>query len=206
MQPFTVVIAEVEVRQHSEPLGMPIGDLIQDVFHLSGEGVIHQSWEVLLQQSGDSKGQPGRHQRGTLFEHIVPGSDSADDRRVGRRPADLQLFQLGDEGRLGIASRWPRLMARRRHRFRAQRLPSRQTREPGLLVIGVAVGFLDRFHVCLEESIEGDRAARCHKGARLAVATFGVDLDGDRKAFRVLHLGRDSAHPDQLIKPELITG
>ena len=33
-----------------------------------------------------------------------------------------------------------------------------------------------------------------------------VDLDRDREAFGVLHLGGDGAHPDELVQPELVTG
>ena len=46
MQALTVVTAEVEVGQDSEPLGMPIRDLVQHLLHLRGEGVIDQLGEV----------------------------------------------------------------------------------------------------------------------------------------------------------------
>ena len=115
LQPLPVAVAaEVEVGQHRDPLGVAAGDLVQHLLHLGGERVVDQLGEVLLQQPGDREGQPGRHQRRALLEHVVAAGDGADDRGVRRGPADLQLLQLGHQRRLGVAGRRPGLVAGRR--------------------------------------------------------------------------------------------
>ena len=67
-------------------------------------------------------------------------------------------------------------MPRRRHGLWPQRLTSGEVGKPGLLVVGVAIGLLDRFHICLQKTMEGDRPTE-DKSAELAVGGLCVDLD-----------------------------
>ena len=159
IHPVAVGGAEVEVGQHGEPLGLTGGDLVEHVLHLGGERVVHQLGEVLFQQPGDREGQPGRDQRGSLLEHVVPAGDRADDRRVRRRPADLQLLQLRHQRGLGVAGRRASLVTRGRDLLGPQLLSFGELRDAPLAVVvgGALVGGL---HVRLHEAGEGDGRCR----------------------------------------------
>ncbi|MPM17748.1 hypothetical protein SDC9_64147 [bioreactor metagenome] len=195
--------APVEVVQHLEPLGLAAGDLVEVLLHLGGEGVVDQLGEVLLQQPGDGEGEPGRHQGGALLEHVVAAGDGPDDRRVRRRPADLELLELGDQRRLGVAGRRLRLVALGLDPGDVDRPALGQLRQPALGVVGHPV--VDRLDVGLEEAGEGDGAAAGDEGAGLPGGRGRPQGDRHRLAAGVGHLGGDGAHPDQLVEPEPVT-
>ncbi len=98
-----VLRAEVEPGQPRHPLGLAAGDVVERVLHLGRERVVDQLGEVQHEQVDDREGEERGHQRGALLEHVAPVQDRADDRRVGRRAADLPVFELLDQARLGVA-------------------------------------------------------------------------------------------------------
>ena len=100
-----VLRAEVEPGQPRHPLGLAAGDVVERVLHLGGERVVDQLGEVQHEQVDDREGEERGHQRGALLEHVAPVKDRADDRRVGRRAADLPVLELLDQARLGVAGR-----------------------------------------------------------------------------------------------------
>ena len=205
VQPGGVVVAEVELAQHLHPVGATAGDLVEELLHPGGEGVVDQVREVFLEQPGDGECQPGRDQRGPLLVHVVPGRDGADDRGVRRRSADVEFLELRHQRGFGVAGRRLGLVAGGGHLVGGELLSLGQSRESGLGIVGaLATTLLDRLHVRLEEAVEGDGAPRRDEGARRTLGRRGVDLDTDALALGVLHLRGHGALPDQLVQPELI--
>ena len=92
-----VLAAEVEVVQPVGPPFVTVGDLVEFVFHRSGEVVVHQPPEVLLEQPGHSERHPGGHQCAALLVHIAAVLNGLDDRGICGRPADAQLFERLDQ-------------------------------------------------------------------------------------------------------------
>src|SRR6478609_9752883 len=79
-------------------------DLVELVLHGRSEAIVDEPTEVLLQQARNREGHPGRHERAALLVDIAAVLNRLDDRRVGRRPADAEIFQRLDQRRLGVAS------------------------------------------------------------------------------------------------------
>ncbi len=201
-----LALAEVEAAQPRHGLGLAAGDAVEVVLHLGGEVVVDEPPEVLLQEVDHGEAQEGRHQGGALLEDVAAVQDGADDRRVGRRAADLALFQLLDQRGLGVAGRGLGGVAVRGDLPRGQRVALGDLRQAALAVVQLGVRVVGAFHVRLEEAVEGDGLAG---GAELGVPAVGrpaADLDGDGVAGGVLHLGGDGALPDQLVQLELVTG
>ena len=119
--------------------------------------------------------------------------------------ADLPVFQLLDQGRLGVAGRRPGGVLGRGQFQRGQRVALGQRRQPALPVVplGVVVGVL---HVGLEEPVEADDLAGGAELGFLAGRGPAGDPDRHRLAGGVLHLRGDRALPDQLVQPELVAG
>ena len=125
---------------------------------------------------------------------------------VGRRAADLALFQLLDQRGLGVAGRRLGGVAVGGDLLGAQRVALGDLRQPALAVVQLGVGVVGALDVRLEEAVEGDDlAGRAELGVP-AVGGAAADLDGDRLADGVLHLGGDGPLPDQLVQPELVAG
>ena len=143
LRPFprlaVAVGAEVEPAQPRHPAGLAAGDLVERLLHPGGELVVDQVGEVPLQQVDDGEGEERGHQRGALLEHVAAVQDRADDRGVGRRPADLPVFQLLDQRRLGVAGRRPGRVLGRGQLRRGQRVALGQRRQPALPVVPVGV-------------------------------------------------------------------
>ena len=213
----TIAVAPVELVEHVQALHVPLGDLVEITLHRGGELVVDQLREVLLQQARHREGQPGRNQGRALLEHIVTGGDRAQDRGIGRRTTDLELLELRHQARLGVTGRGTRLVAGSVQRVGAQVLALRQVRQLRLGVVRAGLGIVIALDIGLEEAVEGDRAAAGHEaGLRHLIETAGrrvdldraarcsIDLDRQAAALRVGHLGRDGAHPDQLVQAELL--
>ena len=100
-----VITTEVEVVEPVGPSLVARGDLIEFVFHRRGEVIVDQAGKVLLEQSDDRERHPRRDQGTALLVHIAPVLDGLDDRRVGRRSADAEVFQRLDQRSLGEAGR-----------------------------------------------------------------------------------------------------
>ena len=174
-----VAAAEVEVGQHAEPLGLACRDLVELLLELGREGVVDQVREVVLEQPGDREREPRRHEGGALLEHVVAGGDGADDRRVGRRAADLEFLEFRDERRLGVASRGPGLVTGRLDGGGGQPLALVQDGEARLRVVGggVIVGAGD---VGLQETGERDGAAGGDELGRRGLAAGQLGRDEGR--------------------------
>ena len=179
-----------------------------------------------LEQGDHSERQEARHERRALLEHVAAVPDRTDDRRVGRRAADLPVLKLLDQARLGVPSGRPRGVLGRVDAQRRERLALGQHRQAALLVVGVR-GVVGGLHVGAQEPVEVDDLAgggelgpvyrRRVEGLSVqrSAGTFRImisgpgtrdPLDADRYRFpgRVLHLRRDRALPDQVVQPQLV--
>ncbi len=203
-----------EVAEHLKALRIAAGDLVESVLEFGGELVVDQPREVLDEQPGDREGQPSGDQRGALLVDIVACRDGANDGRVGRRTPDLELFELGDQRRLGEPGRRLGLMTLGGGSRQIQALLGSQLRQLGVFAL-LVVGHVG---VRLQEAREGDGAPRrgedraadldcSHLGAGpQPLGEFGADLHRNALAARVGHLGCHGALPDQLIEFRPVTG
>ena len=195
---------EVEVGQPLHPVALPGGDAVEVVLHLRGEAVVDQPGEVLLEQADNREGGERRHQRSSALEDVAAVLDRAEDRRIGRRPSDAQLFQRLDEARLGVASGRVRRVRLRLDAGGLDRLSLLHRWQPALAVVALGllvVGFLD---VRTQEAGErDDLAARAELGDLFGGAG-AHDPHADGVSRRVAHLRGDRALPDQLIETELV--
>ena len=137
------VAAEVEVAQPVDALLVAGGDPVEVVLHLGGEVVVDEPREVLLEQAGDREGEEGRNERGAALEDVAAVEDRAEDRRVGRRPADPALLERLHEGRLGVPRRRGRRVPVRLELERRQLVAGLQVRQRALLLaLGLVVAAL----------------------------------------------------------------
>src|SRR5674476_16735 len=137
---------------------------------------------------------------GALLIDIPAILNGADDRRIGRGPADQTLFKFGDQRRLGEAGRRPRLVTGRAELRRGDAVAFGHVGQARLLVVAFLVWVVVALDIGLEEAIEGDGAAA---GVEDAVFTGGgarADLDRERAAFGVGHLRSNRALPDEFIE------
>src|SRR5690606_25451458 len=201
----TQLPAEVEPRQPAGALVVAAGDPVELVLQRGGEVVVYQALEVAFHQSDDRERDPGRHERGALLPHVAAVLDGLDDRRVRRGAPDAQLLELADQRGLAVAGGRRRRVAVRVELGGRQALALGQLRKALLLVVGLAALLgVDGLDVRLEETGEGDRAARRGEHALLTTGGRAGDLHRHRGALRVRHLRRDGPLPDQLVEPELV--
>ena len=102
-------VAAIELPDEIEPLTFAARNLVEVLFHLRRERDVDEIAEMRPQQPRHGKGRKARYQRLALPEDVAAPFDGADRRRVGRRPADAESFELLDERGFGVA--------RRRRRF-----------------------------------------------------------------------------------------
>ena len=83
-----------EVIENLFPFGLMVGHLVEAVFHLRGEIVVHQIAEVLFQTIGDDLAHFFRIKTTVFHPHIAAILNGRNDRRIGGRAADAAFFQL----------------------------------------------------------------------------------------------------------------
>lgn len=166
----TRALAEVEPLQPRHGLGLTAGDAVEVVLHLGGEVVVDEPPEVLFQEVDHGEGQEGRDECGALLEHIAAVEDRADDRGVRRRAADLALFELLDQRRLGVAGRGLGGVPVDRDLLGGQRVALADLGQAALAVVQLGVRVVGALDVGLQEAVEGDRLAG---GAELDVPAVG---------------------------------
>ena len=203
------LVAEVELGQPAGAVLVAVGDLVEVVLERRREVVVDEVLEVRLHQPDDSERDPRRHQRAALFHDVAAVLDGPDDRRVGRRSADPELFEHLDQRRLGVARGRVGGVPVGLEVGRGEVLSLGQLRQARLGVVGLTTGLLvDGLDVCREETGERDGPARRREGAALTVAAWTARRSGDTKAqrgsARVGHLRCDGPLPDQLVEAELV--
>ncbi len=186
--------------------------MVELVLHPSGEGIVDQVGEVLLEEVDDRERLERRHQGGALLPHVLAIDDGLDGRRIGGRTPDTELFHALDQRCLGEAGRGLRVVTVRLDVPSRQGVALGERRELALLlvlgVLRVEVGDIGE----AEALVADDRAARRELdvlpaerlagGKRLGVVRRGVrraQTDRDGLAGGVGHLRGDGALPDELV-------
>src|SRR5262249_37364968 len=146
------------------------------VLHRGGEVVVDQPPEVLLEQADDGEGEEGRDEGRAPLEDVAAVEDGAENRGVGRGPADAELLERADERRLGVARRRARLVTLWLERAELDRVALGEVRQTALLVTllrgAVVVASL---LVGGEKAAEGDHRAGGAELDRLAGVRVGRD-------------------------------
>ena len=127
----------VELPEHLDALQVALGDLVEVLLHLGREVHVDDVGEVLDELVGHDLADVVGEEPAVLEPHVPAVLDRRDDRRVRRRPADAELLERLDEGRL----REPR--GRLREVLLGQELEERQGllgRELGEPALAVLVG------------------------------------------------------------------
>ena len=106
--------------QHLFPLGLVVGHLVETIFHLRGEVVVHQIAEIFFQPIGDDFAHFLRVKTTVFHPHVAAILNGRDDRSVGGRTADTAFFQLFDQRSFAEARRRLGKVLRRRQLHQAQ--------------------------------------------------------------------------------------
>lgn len=165
------VLAEVEAPQPLDAALVAVGDAVEVLLHRSGELVVDEVAEVLLEQARHGEGEPRRHEGLALGEDVAAVLDGADRRGVRRGSADAALLHRLDERGLGEARGRARLVAVGLGAHDLERDPGARLGQASLLGGGVGAGgglVVTALLVGGEEALEGDDGSA------------GAELDGLR--------------------------
>ena len=91
----------VELVEHLDLAEVALGDVVEFLLHVRGEGDVDHVGEVLDQLVGDDLADVGGREPLVLQRDVLTTLDRVDDRGVRGRTADAQLLQRLDERRLG---------------------------------------------------------------------------------------------------------
>ena len=148
----------------------------------------------MLHQPGvDRLAQVGGEQPTIFLLDVVARLDDLDGWRKGARPADAELFQRLDQGRLRVARRRLGEVLLGLELLEIERFVDREHRQLLLLVV-VAVAFPDAV-----EAVEDQ-----HRAVRPEQVVGGGDIDARLSEAGGGHLARGEALPDQPIDLELV--
>ena len=202
---FTVWAALTEVEAGEPRLGL-FGagcDLVEVVFHLRGKRVVDEVREVTFHHVGDGEGRPRRNEGGTLLPDVAAVLNRSDDRCVGRRAPNTNVFQTLHERGLGKA-RWRlRFVALEDQWGGRDSCVALFERRQAALVVGVGVFgaalLLNGLFINLAETAMLNDRARGVELHVLAAGTGGAQPQLHGFARAIGHLRGNRALPDQLI-------
>ena len=103
----SVCVREVgpEVAQHVLPVELAGRDLVELLLEAGGEAVLDELGEEALEERRDDAAAILGDQRALFEPHVVAVLQHRACRRIGRGPADAELFHLLDEAGFGVARR-----------------------------------------------------------------------------------------------------
>ena len=187
-----------EVAHQLLPIEFAGGDFVELLFEVGGEIVFDIFAEEVFQERGDETAAVIRDEAVLVHLHVIAFAQLLEDRRVGRRPADAELFQFLDEAGFRIARRRLGEMLIGFHVIDVDGFALLQLRQAAVFFVFLVVAaFLIEFQEAVEEN---DLAG----GAQFDLAGRLGEIDAgalDRGRF---HLRRDRALPDEIVKPRLI--
>src|SRR5262249_30310278 len=191
----------VERLHGVDPLALTLLDLVEVVFHLRRELDVHDVLEVRNELVGDRHAQLGRAQRAPLAMHVAAVvDDRAQDRRIGRRPADPELLERLDERGLRETGRRLREVLLRVERDERQHLALLEHRDRAFLALpGPGLAFLAALFVHGGEPLELERRPL---GAEEALT--GLDIRAHRIVTRGHHLACQEPLPDEPVELHLV--
>ena len=207
---------EVEPRQPRLGVGLTAGDVVEIVFHVCCQGVVHQVGEVPFQQRHHRERGETRNQRRALLLHVAAVLDRRNRRRVRRWSTDTDLLHPLHQRRLGVAGRRLGLVALRRQLDRLGTVTLGHLGEDAFLILELSVRIVGAFDVGPQEPGKRDRlATRSEQHPAAAPLVGGVhrrrqtrclNLEAylDALTTSVGHLRCDGPLPDELVEPELL--
>ena len=199
--------AEVEVAQPPDHVLVAPGDLIQIILHGSGQPVVDQIGEVLLEQSHDAEGRQRRHHGRALLPYVATVEDGGHDAGVGGRPADADLLHRFDQRSLRVPGRWLGGMSAGFDGRQRGRVALGHGRQVDLTVGQFGLGVVLALDIGPLEAGKLDDRARSteldHAGNAIDGGRAG-ESDPCTGTGGVGHLGCDRPLPDQVVEAEFV--
>ena len=184
-----------ELPQKGLPVQVPCGHLVQLFLQRRCEVVLDVAVEERLEEDGDQAALVLWDKAVLLHPDIAAIPQDREDRGIGRRAADAELFHLPHQARLGIARRWLSevLVGARFPDLGNGGLPKRW-QASAILVLGIIPAFLVDLQVAVKQD---DLPCGPQPGAAICCR----QVDGCPFDPGGFHLGGQHALPDQLIEP-----
>ena len=205
-------VAEVETLEPRDRLLGARRDLVEVVLHAGREVVIHQRWEVLLQQAHDGEGKEGGHEGAPPLPDVAAVLDRLQDAGVGGGPADTQLLEAPYQRGLGVAGRRLGGVLLGGEGFERERDTAVDLGQADLVDAARFLQLVVALPVDAQEPGRGDDrpsgselghgAPGCDGGRRRRGTD---DTEPRRGPGRVDHLRGDRALPDELVEPPPVT-
>ena len=189
-----------ELLQQRNPVLLAAADRVEFVLELGGEVVVDVLREVPGQEPGDRAADVGRLEAAAVEDHVLAVEQHLDDAGVGRGAADAVFLERLDQRSFRIARRRLGEMLVGRHAEQRHRLADLHFRQLAAFVFVLGGLRITAFLVHREETRVDHRGAA--RAEHRIHARIEVDADGVER--RVLHLARDRALPDQLVKLALL--
>src|SRR6516225_4721529 len=120
-----------EIAQHFLPCGATARHVVELVLEIGGERVFDVALEKAGQKRGDEPPTVFWQETALLNPDVRTILQDLQDRRISRRAADAELFELLDEARLGVARRRLREMLSRFDRAACEPLALAHRRQSG---------------------------------------------------------------------------
>ena len=190
-----------EIAQHLLPVDLARRHLVELFLEVGGEVVFHIAPEEAFEECGHDAALVFRDQALLVDAHVAALTEGLEDRDVGRRAADAELFQLLDERGFGIARRRFGEMLHAADLPDADGVAPRHGGKPARILV---LAVVEAFGIDLEEAVELHHRAGGAEGIMLAVLAIRADVGGGAFEFGALHLAGDGALPDQFIKGQLV--
>ena len=188
-----------EGAQHVLPADMAGRDLVQLLLEIGGEIIFHITPEEAFEEGGDQPPLVLGHEAVAVHAHIFAIAQHLQDRGIGGRPADAELFHLLHERRFGVARR------RLGEMLLGEDLGHVRRHAAGKL--GQAAAVLVVALVVPAFLIQGEKAVEDLHRTRCAEEDFPIRGCQRRRGaveFRRFHLARHGALPDELVEPVLV--
>ena len=192
---FQSSLAQVELAQIGEIVGVPGGDIVEPLFHMGGKFQVDQFFEVVFQQFGDRKGRKSRDQLFALLEDITALLNGVDDRGIGAWPADPFGFEGFDQSGFGVAGGWLGGVAGCIQRTAVDWLAGRKFGQQLFLAVECGVWVVGALYIGTEKAREENRAPAGTKGGIFDLNRGSAQLEPG-----VGHLRGDGAFPDQVVE------
>src|SRR6266849_1198615 len=188
-----------EILQHLLPGNAAVGDLVELVLEIGGEGVLDIALEEALEEGGHDAAAILGDEALLVDPHIFSVLQHLDDRGIGGRAADAELLELLHQARLAVARRRLGEVLLRVDGAAAERLTFLDRRQAPVLLVPFDVVLV--LAVEREEAVELDGRAG---GAELQLLVRRGDVNRDLVDDGRRHLARHGTLPDELVELALV--
>src|SRR6266849_5625355 len=188
-----------EILHHLLPGNAAVGDLVELVLEIGGEGVLDIALEEALEEGGHDAAAILGDEALLVDPHIFSVLQHLDDRGIGGRAADAELLELLHQARLAVARRRLGEVLLRVDGAAAERLTFLDRRQAPVLLVPFDVVLV--LAVEREEAVELDGRAG---GAELQLLVRRGDVNRDLVDDGRRHLARHGTLPDELVELALV--